>query len=154
VGGGAQNVQAAVQRNLKNLSVGKPRAVAAPTHSKIGTGVNTVIDSKIKRAGRGGVIDLDGPDRKIGQGAAACSADVRPCHSTVNSLENMTISAKLVDYCVGDLGVSGIDLHLIDSGAARRQIVLRPHRPMVGGNENLAAGGELSSSRGIDYIDI
>ena len=152
--GGTQNVQAGIERHLKDLSVGKARAEAAPVYSQIGGAINAIVCSDIKRARRGRVVDLNGPDRQIGKRAAACAADVGPGHSAVRSPENMTISAKLVDYCVGDLGVSGIDLHLIDSGAARRQIVLRPHRPMVGGNENLAAGGELSSSGGIDCIDI
>src|SRR5436309_2996427 len=106
--------------------------------------------SDVKRARRGGVVDLNGPDRQIRKRAAACTADVGPGHSAIRSPENMTISAKLVDYCVGDLGVSWIDLHLIDSGAARRQIVLCPHRPMVDSDENVAGGCEFSPSGGIN----
>ncbi len=152
--GGAQNVQAAIERQLKDLSVGKPRAEAAPAYSQIGAVINAIVCSDIKRARRGEVVDLNRPDRQIGKGAAACAADVRPYRAAIGSPENMTRSAKPVDHGVRDLGVGGIDLNLIDSGAARRQIVLGPHRPMVGGNENLAAEGELSSSGGIDCIDI
>ena len=78
MGSGGENVQVAVERNLEDLSVWKPRAKAAPVESKICAGIDTIIHSDIKRAGRGGVIDLDGPYREIGQGAAACSADVIP----------------------------------------------------------------------------
>jgi len=150
VSGGTQNVQAAIERQLKDLSVGKPRAEAAPAYSQIGAVINAIVCSDIKRARRGEVVDLNRPDRQIGKGAA----DVRPHRAAIRSPENMTRSAKPVDHGVRDLGVGGIDLNLIDSGAARRQIVLGPHRPMVGGNENLAAEGELSSSGGIDCIDI
>ena len=66
----------------------------------------------------------------------------------------MTDSAKLVDHGVRDLGVSGIDPNLIDSGAARRQIVLGPDRPMVGGNEDLAGRGKRSASGSIGCVDI
>ena len=148
--GGAQNVQAAIERHLKDLSVGKPRAEAAPAYSQIGAGINAIVCSDIKRARRGEVVDLNRPDRQIGKGAAPCAADVRPQRAAIGSPENMTISAKSVDYCVGDLGVSRIDLHLIDSGAARRQIVLCPHRPMVDSDENVAGGCEFSPSGGIN----
>ena len=148
--GGAQNVQAAIERQLKDLSVGKPRAEAAPAYSQIGAGINAIVCPDIKRARRGEVVDLNRPDRQIGKGAA----DVRPQRAAIGSPENMTHSAKLVDHGVRDLGVGGIDPNLIDSGAARRQIVLRPYRPMVGGNENLATGGELTSSGGIGCVDI
>lgn len=148
--GGAQNVQAAIERHLKHLSVGKPRAEAAPAYSQIGAGINAIVCSDIKRARRGEVVDLNRPDRQIGKGAA----DVRPHRAAIGSPENMTHSAKLVNHRVRDLGVGGIDPNLIDSGAARRQIVLNPYRPMVGSNENLAAGGKCSSSGGIDCIDI
>ena len=120
---GAQNVQAAIERHLKDLSVGKPRAEAAPAYSQIGAGINAIVCSNIKRARRGGVVDLNRPDRQIGKGAA----DVRPHRAAIGSPENMTRSAKLVDHGVRDLGVGGIDPNLIDSGAARRQIVLGPH---------------------------
>jgi len=154
VGGGTQNVQAAIERHLKDLSIGKPRADAAPVYSQIGGGINAIVCSDVKRARRGGIVDLNGPDRQIGKRAAACSADIRPSHSAIRSPENLTRSAKPVDNRVGDGGIGGIDLNLIDSGAACRQIMLRPHRPVVGGNENLAGGGEFSSSGSIDRIDI
>ena len=114
--GGAQNVQAAIERQLKDLNVGKPRAEAAPVYPQIGAGINAIVCSDIKRARRGEVVDLNGPDRQIGEGAA----DVRPRRAAIGSPENMTRSAKLVDYGVGDLSVGGIDPNLIDSGAARR----------------------------------
>ena len=148
--GGAQNVQAAIERHLKDLSVGKPRAEAAPVHSQIGANINTVVCSDIKRARRGEVVDLNRPDRQIGKGAA----DVRPQRATIGSPENMTHSAKLVDHSVRDLCVGGIDPNLIDSGAARRQIVLSPYRPMVGSNEDLAGRGKCSACASIDCIDI
>ena len=66
----------------------------------------------------------------------------------------MTRSAKPVDHRVGYESVGGIDLNLIDSFAARRQIVLRPDRPMVGGNENLAAVGKCSPCANIDRVRI
>ena len=113
--GGAQNVQAAIERQLKDLSVGKPRAEAASSDSQIGAGVNAIVCSDIKRARRGEVVDLNRPDRQIGKGAAACAADVRPQRAAIGSPENMTISAKLVDHGVRDLGVGGIDPNLIDS---------------------------------------
>jgi hypothetical protein len=150
VSGGAQNVQAAIQRYLIDLSVWKPRAETAPAYSQIGAGINAIVCSDIKRARRGEVVDLNRPDRQIGKGAA----DVRPHRAAIGSPENMTRSAKLVDHGVRDLGVSGIDPNLIDSGAARRQIVLRPYRPMVGGNEDLAGRGKRSASGSIDCIDI
>jgi hypothetical protein len=150
VSGGAQNVQAAIERHLKHLSVGKPRAEAAPAYSQIGAGINTIVCSDIKRARRGEVVDLNRPDRQIGKGAA----DVRPYRAAIGSPENMTRSAKLVDHGVGDLGVGGIDPNLIDSGAARREIVLGPHHPMVGGNEDLTGRGKCSSSASIDCIEI
>ena len=118
--GGAQNVQAAIERHLKNLNVGKPRAEAAPVYSQIGAGINAIVCSDIKRARRGEVVDLNRPDRQIGKGAAPCAADVRPHRAAIGSPENMTRSAKPVDHCVRDLGVGGIDPNLIDSGAARR----------------------------------
>jgi hypothetical protein len=154
VSGGAQNVQAAIERHLKDLSVGKPRAEAVPAYSQIGAGINAIVCSDIKRARRGGVVDLNRPDRQIGKGAAACAADVRPHRAAIGSPENMTRSAKLVDHGVRDLGVGGIDLNLIDSGAARRQIVLGPHRPMVDGNEDLAGRGKCSSSASIDRVRV
>jgi hypothetical protein len=150
VSGGAQNVQAAIERHLKDLSVGKPCAEAAPVYSQIGAGINAVVCSDIKRARRGEVVDLNRPDRQIGKSAA----DVRPRRAAIGSPENMTRSAKLVDHGVRDLGIGGIDPNLIDSGGARRQIVLSPHRPMVGSNEDLARRGECSASTGIDCIDI
>ena len=150
MGSGAQNAQATIERHLKDLSVRKPRAEAAPVYSQIGAEINAVVCSDVKRARRGGVVDLNGPDRQIRKRAAACTADVGPGRSAIRSPENMTISAKSVDYCVGDLGVSRIDLHLIDSGAARRQIVLCPHRPMVDSDENVAGGCEFSPSGGIN----
>ena len=54
--GGAQNVQAAIERHLKDLSVGKPRAEAVPAYSQIGAGIKAIVCSDIKRARRGGVI--------------------------------------------------------------------------------------------------
>ncbi len=152
--GGAQNVQAAIERHLKDLSVGKPRAEAAPAYSQIGAGINAILCSDIKRARRGEVVDLNRPDRQIGKGAAPCAADVRPQRAAIGSPENMTRSAKPVHHGVRDLGVGGIDPNLLDSGAARRQIVLSPHPPMVGGNEDLAGRGKCSSSASIDCIDI
>ena len=139
--GGAQNVQAAIQRHLKDLSIRKPRAEAAPAYSQIGAGINAILCSDVKRARRGGVVDLNRPDRQIGKGAAACAADVRPQRAAIRSPENMTRSAKPVDHGVRDLGVGGIDLNLIDSAAVRRQIALGPRRPMVGGNEDSAGQG-------------
>jgi hypothetical protein len=152
--GGAQNVQAAIERHLIDLSVGKPCAEAAPVYSQIGASINTIVCSDIKRARRGGVVDLNRPDRQIGKSAAPCAADVRPQRAAIGSLENMTPSAKLVDHGVRDLSVGGIDPNLIDSGAARRQIKLSPYRAMVGSNEDLAGRGECSACASIDCIDI
>ena len=143
-------MQAAIERQLIDLSVGKPRAEAAPACSQIGAGINAIVGSDIKRARRGEVVDLNRPDRQIWKGAA----DVRPQRAAIGSPENMTRSAKLVDHGVRDLGVGGIDPNLIDSVAARRQIVLGPHHPIVAGNEDLAGRGKCSSSGGIDCIDI
>ena len=148
--GGAQNVQAAIERHLKDLSVGKPRAETAPAYSQIGTGINAIVCPDVKRARRCGVVDLNGPHRQIGKRAA----DVCPNHPAVRSLENMTLSAKAVDHCVGDQSVGGIDLNLIDSGATRWQIVLRPTRSVVGSDENLAAGGKRTTGGGIDSVNI
>ncbi len=148
--GGAQNVQAAIERHLIDLSVGKPRAKAAPVYSQIGAGINAIVCSDIKRARRSEVVDLNRPDRQIGKSAA----DVRPRRAAIGSPEDMTRSAKLVHYGVRDLGVGGIDPNLIDSGAARRQIVLSPYRPMVGSHEDLAGRGECSASGSINCIDI
>ena len=148
--GGAQNVQAAIQHHLKDLSIRKPRAKTAPGYSQIGAGINAIVGSDIKRARRGGVVDLNGPHRQIGKGAA----DVRPHRAAIRSPENTTRSAKLVDHGVGDESVGGIDLNLIDSGAAHRQIVLRPDRAMAGGNENLAAAGKCSPCANIDRVRV
>jgi hypothetical protein len=147
-------VQAAIERHLIDLSVGKPCAEAAPVYSQIGADINAIVCSDIKRARRGEGVDLNGPDRQIGKGAAPCPADVRPQRAAIGRPENMTCSAKLVNYSVGDLGVGGIDPNLIDSGAARRQIVLSPYRPMVGSNEDLAGRGKCSAGGSINCIDI
>ena len=147
---GAQNVQTAIERQLKDLGVGKPCTKAAPVYSQIGAGINPIVCSDIKRARRREVVDLNGPDRQIGKGAA----DVRPRRAAIGSPENMTHSAKLVDYGVRDLGVGGINSNFVDSGTARRQIVLSPYRPMVGSNEDLAARRERSASGSIDRVDI
>ena len=162
VSSGAQNAQAAIERNLENLNVREPRAEAAPVYSQIGAGINAVICSDIKRARRGGVVDLNGPDRQIGKRAAACAADVRPVRAAVRSSEDMAPvwfpdiirMYKAVDHCVRDLGVSGIDLNLIDSTAAPRQIAQRPHRPVVDGNKDLADRGGRSPSGGIDRVRV
>src|SRR5215467_14301307 len=124
VSSGAQNAQAAIERHLENLNVREPRAETAPVYSQIGAGINAVFCSDIKRARRGGVVDLNGPDRQIGKRAAACAADVRPVRAAVRSPEDMA-PIKAVDHGVRDLGVSGIDLNLIDSTAAPRQIAQR-----------------------------
>src|SRR5262249_17249929 len=154
VSGGAQNVQAAIECHLIDLSVGKPCAEAAPVYAQISANINTIVCSDIKRARRGDVVDLNRPDRQIGKGAAQCAADVRPIRAAIGSPENMTPSAKPVDHGVRDLGVGGIDPDIIDSGAARRQIELSPNRPMVGSNEDLAGRSKCSASGSIDCIDI
>ena len=143
-------MQAAIERHLKDLSVGKPRAEAAPAYSQIGAGINAIVCSDIKRARRGKVVDLNRPDRQIGKGAA----DVRPQCAAIGSPENMTPGAKPVDHGIRDLGVGRIDPNLIDSGATRRQIVLGPTPPMVGGNEDLAGRGKRSASGSIGCVDI
>src|SRR5262249_56256256 len=154
VSGGAQNVQAAIECHLIDLSVGKPGAEAAPVYAQISANINTIVCSDIKRARRGDVVDLNRPDRQIGKGAAPCAADVRPQRAAIGSPENMAPIAKLVDHGVRDLGVGGIDLNLIDSGAARRQIVLSPYRPMAGSSEALAGRGKCPPIASIDCIDI
>src|SRR5262249_60690570 len=129
VSGRAQNVQAAIEVHLKDLSVGKPSAEAAPVYSQISANINTIVCPDIKRARRREVVDLNRPDRQIGKGAPPCAADVRPRCAAVGSPENMPRGAKLVDHGVCDLGVGGIDPNLIDSGVARGQIMLNPYRP-------------------------
>lgn len=148
--GGAQNVQAAIERHLIDLNVGKPSAEAAPAYSQIGAGINAIVCSDIQRARRGEVVDLNRPDRQIGKVAA----DARPVCSAIGSPENMTPGAKPIDHGVRDLGVGGIDPNVIDSGAARREIVLSPRPPLVGSNEDLAGRGKLSAGGSIDCIDI
>jgi hypothetical protein len=83
---GAQNAHGAIERHLKDLSVGKPRAEAAPVYSQIGAGINAIVCSDIKRARRREVVDLNRPDRQIGKSAA----DVRPRRAAIGSPENMT----------------------------------------------------------------
>jgi hypothetical protein len=114
---GAENAQVAVECNLAGLSVWKPRAKAAPVESKISAEIDTIIGSRVKRAGRGGVIDLERPYRQIGKGAASYATDVSPGYSAINSLENMTKNAKPVDHGIGCEGVGGINLDVIDPAA-------------------------------------
>ena len=136
--GNAENVQRSVQRNLDGLSIGKPGPKATPVHSKVETGINTIIRADIERVRCGRAVDLDRPYRQIGKGAGAHAADAGPGCPAVEGDENMPVSVEGIHHRVGDLGVGGIDLDVIDSAVACREVVLRPGRPVSRSNKDLA----------------
>jgi hypothetical protein len=156
----AENVKRSVQRKLDALSVGKPRPQATPGDSKVGADIDSIIRSYIKRIGWvsaidwGRVIELDRPYRKIGKSAGTDAADVGPQSSAINRAENMAVSAEVVHHSVCYLGGGGIDLNVIDSGAARREVVLSPGPAVVGGNKDLAGGGKCAARRRIDGVEV
>ena len=132
----AENVQAAVKRNLNSLSVGKSRPKAAPGRPKVRANVNAIIGSDIKGVGRGAAVDLDRPDRQVWK----IAADAGPTCSAIKCEKNLTVSAEFVDYSVGFQRTGRwIHLNVIDPAAAGREIVLRPSRAMVSSDEDLAA---------------
>src|SRR2546422_3429059 len=134
----AENLKRIVQRNLDGLSVGKPRPKATPGTSKVGAGIDTIIRADVKCVGVGSAIDLDRPYGQIGKVAA----DAGPRGSAISRAENMAVSIECVHHRVRYLGVGGIDLNVIDSAIAGREVVLSPGGAVICGNKDLAGASE------------